>query len=249
MPALGSWSLISARYSESPLTLPFLLFVSISLWEWSVLPNVQWRSGRSAYSTSHSIFGDLRFLLTPPPPSKLSADQILLPHQARSSVQIWNLLPQLSELKGKGEDQRETLCRVAGLPVHFRATPGKTPMGEDKVHWDRLQCQGYVFWEVPRLHLSFYNKVIDYMTELSNFSFLLVEGKTPLTELTGYKWPYIQQESGHRHNTHTHTHIEEHTHTPTLKSLRSKGETQHCLQQTRIPDSHVPSILSAQTEV
>lgn len=25
--------------------------------------------------------------------------------------------------------------------------------------------------------------------------------------------------------THTHTHIEEHTHAPTLKSLRSEGET------------------------
>lgn len=41
-------------------------------------------------------------------------------------------------LKGKGEDQREKLCRVAGLLAHFRATSGETPMEEGRVHWERL---------------------------------------------------------------------------------------------------------------
>jgi hypothetical protein len=68
----------------------------------------------------------------------------------------------------------------------------------------------------PDLHSSFYNKVIDYVTELSNFSFLLVEGKTPLTELMQLSdCPAIGQDTN---TTHIYTHIEEHRQAPTLKS-------------------------------
>lgn len=48
---------------------------------------------------------------------------------------------------------------------------------------------------------------------LSDFSFLLVEGKTQVIKLTGFS-----NRSGHRQHTCTHTHTEEYTHVPTLKS-------------------------------
>lgn len=119
------------------------------------------RSARHAYSMSHSILGDLRLL--PTPHLKLSADQILLPHQSLLCADLKSATTALRILKDKGEDQRETLCRLVGLPVHFRARPGETPKEEVKVHWDRLQCQGYVFLEAPLLHSLFYNEVTDYV--------------------------------------------------------------------------------------
>lgn len=141
---------------EPLLTFPFPLFVS-SVWNWSVLPNMKGRSARYAYSMSHSILGDLRLLHHPH--LKLSADQIL-PHQSLLCADLKSATTALRVWKDKGEDQRETLCRLVGLPVHFRASPGETPKEEVKV----LQCQGNVFLEAPLLHSLFYNKVIDYVT-------------------------------------------------------------------------------------
>lgn len=80
------------NHLEPLLTFPFPLFVS-SVWNWSVLPNMEGRSASYAYSMSHSILGDLRRLH--PPIS--SSQQIKYFPISRSSVQIWNPLPQPSE--------------------------------------------------------------------------------------------------------------------------------------------------------
>jgi hypothetical protein len=139
---------------------PFSFVCLISLRNWSVLPSMKWRSVRDAYSMRHSIFGDLRLLPalhpTPPPSSKLSADRILLRHPSFLCADLKSATTALKVLKGKGEDQRETLCRVTGLPVHLRATPGEPPAEENKVYWDRRQCHSYVFQEAPRVHSSFF---------------------------------------------------------------------------------------------
>lgn len=137
------------------LTFPFPLFVS-SVWNGSVLPNMKGRSARYAYSVSTAYLGIWGFHTTP---ISSSADQIL-PHQSLLCADLKSATTALRVLKDKGKDRRETLCRLVGLPVHFRASPGETPKEEVKV----LQCQGNVFLEAPLLHSLFYNKVIDYVT-------------------------------------------------------------------------------------
>lgn len=154
MSALGSWSLISAGYLRVSAHFPFS-FVSPACETEACCQPWSGEAGDLLQYEPQHIWGFK--VSSHPSPTIQALSRLNTPSPSVAPLQIWNLLPQLSELKGKGENQRETLCRVAGLLVHFRATPGKTPMGEDKGHWDRLQCQGYVFWEVPCLHSSFYN--------------------------------------------------------------------------------------------
>lgn len=148
------------NHLEPLLTFPFPLFVS-SACETQVCCRT-WRGEVWAMLTVWAIacLGIWGFY---PPPIKLSADQILLPHQSLLCADLKSATTALRVLKDRGEDQRETLCRLVGLPVHFRARPGETPKEEVKVHWDRLQCQGYVFLEAPLLHSLFYNEVTDYV--------------------------------------------------------------------------------------
>lgn len=150
------------NHLEPLLTFPFPLFVS-SACETQVCCR-KWRGEVRAMLTVWAIACLGIWGFYPPPISSSQQIKYFFPI-SRSFVQIWNLQPQPSirVLKDKGKDQRETLCRLVGLPVHFRASPGDTPKVEVKVHWDGLQYQGYVFLEAPLLHSLFYNEVTDYV--------------------------------------------------------------------------------------
>lgn len=97
----------------------------------------------------------------------------------------------------------------------------RRPGTDNKARRDRLQCQGHFFREAPRLHITFYKKVIDHVTEISNFSFLLVEGRAKLIKLTDLS-DFLSSTTvrTQKQQTHvqecTHTHV--HAHAPTLKS-------------------------------
>lgn len=92
----------------------------------------------------------------------------------------------------------------------------RRPGTDNKARRDRLQCQGHFYQEAPRLHITFYKKVIDHVTEISNFSFLLVEGRAKLIMLTDLSDPLSSNTSGHKNNKHmcrnAPTHMYMHTH-------------------------------------